>query len=146
MRGVYVLLIYVSNDTYLNVGALGHLLFRRGFYAYVGSAQNGLGKRLKRYFQGVKKKFWHIDYLISSKAVSLVGAFYKDAGKDEECKSARELGRVGFYVKGFGCSDCSCESHLFLFEDAATIEDLCLKMGFKRYFAKESPHCDASNA
>jgi Uri superfamily endonuclease len=146
MRGVYVLLIYLSVDIYLNVGALGHLLFRRGFYAYVGSAQNGLEKRLKRHFQGANKKFWHIDYLIGSRAASLVAAFYKDAGKDEECKSAREFAKAGFYVKGFGCSDCGCESHLFLFEDAAIIEDLCLKMGFKRYLAKESPHCDASGA
>jgi len=146
MRGVYVLLIYVSGDVHVKVGALGRLLFRKGFYAYVGSAQNGLENRLMRHFQGARHKFWHIDYLIGSKAAFLVGAFYKVAGKDEECKSAREFGKIGFHVKGFGCSDCGCESHLFMFKDATIIEGLCFKLGFKRYIANESPYCDTSDA
>ena len=117
MKGVYVLVVSVGKDISVNVGALGSVLFEKGLYAYVGSAQNGLEKRVERHLSKAKRRFWHIDYLLESDAVKVVEVFYKKAGKAEECRIAEKLGEGGVAVKDFGCSDCSCISHLFRVDD-----------------------------
>jgi Uri superfamily endonuclease len=113
MKGIYALVISVNKNTTIRVGALGKINFEKGFYAYVGSAQTSLEKRLERHFRKNKRRFWHIDYLLCSSAAKIEKVFYKEAEKAEECKIAEEIGRIGVAVKGFGCSDCKCESHLF---------------------------------
>lgn len=113
MKGVYALIISVNEDITVHVGALGKINFEKGFYAYVGSAQTNLEKRVKRHFEKNKRKFWHIDYLLCNKAAKIEKVFYKETEKAEECKIAEEIGGKGVAVKGFGCSDCKCESHLF---------------------------------
>ena len=131
-KGIYVLAISVSKNINVKIGSLGKLSFRKGFYAYIGSAQNHLEKRLNRHLKRVaKRKFWHIDYLLTENFVQVVRAFYKEANKPEECATARSFSAVGFPVKGFGCSDCDCQSHLFLFNDYSLLENTCLKLGFK---------------
>ncbi|MEM3565417.1 MAG: DUF123 domain-containing protein [Candidatus Bathyarchaeia archaeon] len=106
----------------------------KGFYAYVGSAQKGVEKRLIRHFRrACKKRFWHIDYLLAMDDVSVVKAFYKEAGKSEECVTAQVLKAVGSPVEGFGCSDCRCGSHLFGFNSLSHLEGACLKLGFKPF-------------
>jgi Uri superfamily endonuclease len=113
LRGVYVLIIKVEKDTYVNVGAKGKLAFKRGFYAYVGSAQKNLEQRLRRHLKKEKRKFWHIDYLLDDKATKVVQVFQKQADKTQECLIARSIGEKGEPIIGFGSSDCKCESHLF---------------------------------
>lgn len=113
MKGVYALIISVNKNITVHVGALGKINFEKGFYAYAGSAQNNLERRVERHLGRNKRKFWHIDYLLCNKAAKIEKIFYKKAEKVEECKIAKEIGRIGVAVKGFGCSDCKCESHLF---------------------------------
>lgn len=113
VKGIYVLVISVDKDVKVNVGSLGSLFFESGLYAYVGSAQNSIEKRIKRHLKKAKRKFWHIDYLLDNKYVKVVQAFYKEAEKSEECKVARELSKKGVPFASFGCSDCGCVSHLF---------------------------------
>lgn len=113
MRGIYLLLISVEKEIEVEVGALGKVNFNPGYYTYVGSAQKNLDARVERHLSNNKKKFWHIDYLLDNKNVEVVDVFYKEAGKEEECKTARELENRFPSVKGFGCSDCNCRSHLF---------------------------------
>ena len=117
MKGVYVLVISVGKSIRVRVGALGNVLFDKGLYAYVGSAQNGLEKRVERHLRKAKKKFWHIDYLLDDDAVRVVKVFCKEAGKSEECRIARRLAERGVAVRKFGCSDCGCVSHLFMLKD-----------------------------
>ena len=117
MRGIYVLIIKVSNDVAVQVGALGKLTFKRGLYAYVGSAQANLKKRVLRHLGKEKRKFWHIDYLLGSVEAKVIEMFHKEADKVGECIVARAIGERGRGVMGFGASDCSCESHLFRIED-----------------------------
>ena len=50
MNGVYCLLIKVDKDTEMKVGALGNLKLENGQYIYVGSAQNGIERRVGRHF------------------------------------------------------------------------------------------------
>ena len=112
-KGIYVLVIQVSEDISLDVGALGEMAFAKGLYAYVGSAQVNMEQRVKRHLRSEKKKFWHVDYLLTNSASKIIKVFCKEAAKPEECKTAENLSRKGEPVAGFGCSDCNCKSHLF---------------------------------
>ena len=111
MKGVYVLIISVSRNVSARVGAKGIMKFEKGTYAYVGSAQNNLEKRIARHFRGVKK-FWRIDYLLDSPRVTIRKVLTKEAMKTEECRIADVLCREGLPILSFGCSDCKCKSHL----------------------------------
>ena len=117
VNGIYVLVVSVSKDINVNVGALGSVNFERGLYAYVGSAQNNLEKRIERHLRKTKRKFWHIDYLLDDANVEVLNVFHKKAGRLEECKIARKISNVGISIEGFGSSDCKCKSHLFKIGD-----------------------------
>jgi Uri superfamily endonuclease len=117
MKGIYVLIVSVSKDFSVNVGALGTVRFGRGLYGYVGSAQNGFKRRIERHLGNNKRMFWHIDYLLANDAAEVVRVFYKDAGKLEECRISKKLAERGFPVKGFGSSDCVCNGHLVKIEN-----------------------------
>ena len=112
MIGIYVLEISVGRNISVKVGKLGSVNFEKGLYAYVGSAQNNLEKRVKRHLSKQKKNFWHIDYLLANKHVKIIGVFFKSAEKSEECGFATELAKSSLPVTGFGSSDCECTSHL----------------------------------
>jgi len=113
VRGVYLLIISIIKPVQIQVGALGNIFFKKGIYAYVGSAQNSLEKRVERHLKKVKRKFWHIDYLLENKNVKILQVFYKVAEKSDECKLAEEIGKKGTAIINFGSSDCNCKSHLF---------------------------------
>lgn len=123
-KGIYVLVILISRNITINVGALGVVRFKKGFYAYVGSAQNHLEKRVERHFKKGKRKFWHIDYLLDDDAAKILKVFYKEGVKSEECKIAKEIGKEGMLIKGFGSSDCSCKSHLFKIDNYDFLKEL----------------------
>ncbi|MBS7636758.1 GIY-YIG nuclease family protein [Candidatus Bathyarchaeota archaeon] len=132
MKGVYVLAIYVNKSLNVKVCAQKNFSLEEGFYAYIGSAQKNLEKRLMRHFTRTNKKcFWHIDRLLAADGVSVVKAFYKEAEKSEECRTAQSLGFAAFPVDVFGCSDCGCRSHLFHFSSLSLLENACLELGFK---------------
>ncbi len=113
LKGIYVLVIDVEKDVNVKVGALGQVFFKKGLYAYVGSAQNNLELRLKRHLRKDKRIFWHIDYLLVNTEAKVSKLFYKEGGKAEECLTAEDMSRLGKPVRGFGCSDCRCKSHLY---------------------------------
>lgn len=100
----YLLIAQLPEDTEITVGKLGPLRFTKGFYTYVGSAPSE--KRLERHLRKEKKTFWHIDYLLEKAHVTRICLV-----EGEECEVARRINLP--YVKGFGCSDCTCPSHLF---------------------------------
>ena len=127
MKGVYVLVVGVDKDIQESIGALGKIRFQRGTYAYVGSAQNGLEKRVARHLSEKKSLFWHIDYLLNNKYAKVTKVFYRTAGKSEECRIANILKESEDPVPKFGCSDCSCGSHLFRIKDMKSILDLRMR-------------------
>jgi Uri superfamily endonuclease len=129
MKGIYVLLIYVKNPTHINVGKLGAVTFTAGLYAYVGSAQNSLEKRVERHLRKHKRHFWHIDYLLSQDDITVPQVLYKAGAKEEECRVAKSLVAKNEPFRSFGCSDCRCESHLFkLGENAVNFANLGLAL------------------
>jgi len=111
MKGVYVLIIEKSIGEELEIGKLGTIEFKSGFYAYVGSALSG--QRIKRHLRREKRLHWHIDYLLASPGAEIREVIFKETSNREECMIARRMHEQLEHIKGFGCSDCRCESHLF---------------------------------
>ena len=114
MSFTYVLVMELFKDTEIEVGKLGTILFRRGTYTYVGSAPSE--KRLERHLKKEKKFHWHIDYFLEKARIKRI---YIVKGK--ECEVSKKIDLP--YVKGFGCSDCDCFSHLF-YGESAEISDM----------------------
>jgi len=113
LKGIYVLVIQINKAIQTKIGALGELSFTEGLYAYVGSAQNNLELRVARHRRKEKRLFWHIDYLLNSGAAKITAVYYKPGCKTEECEIASLLEANAQPITAFGCSDCSCSSHLF---------------------------------
>lgn len=112
-KGTYVLAITLDSDRDIAVGALGTLHFPAGTYCYVGSAMSGLDQRLRRHLTRDKVHRWHVDYLVAEAAD--VRAYESHPDFVPECELARMAADSGMTcaAKGFGCSDCSCATHLF---------------------------------
>ncbi|MBU2617055.1 MAG: GIY-YIG nuclease family protein [Euryarchaeota archaeon] len=119
MKGSYILLIELPKSTEIQVGSLGKIKFQAGFYAYVGSALSGLEPRIERHLRKEKKLYWHIDHLLAHGGIRKI--FYSEK---KECDTARKLAARFASIKGFGSSDCDCESHLFYSEDYGRIRDV----------------------
>ncbi|HDO19110.1 MAG TPA: DUF123 domain-containing protein, partial [Thermoplasmatales archaeon] len=49
MKGSYAIVMRLDREQNIEVGSLGEIRFRRGYYLYVGSALNGLENRIKRH-------------------------------------------------------------------------------------------------
>ena len=111
MKGSYIIYIEAKKDQVVGIGKLGDIKFRKGFYAYVGSAMNGVEARVARHLGKGKKRHWHIDYLLGKAKV--VGALCIQSNRKVECSIAARLKEKFVGVPGFGCSDCKCQSHLF---------------------------------
>ena len=130
-NGIYVVVVRIEEDVRIGVGALGNIDFAKGTYAYVGSAQKGLEKRIMRHFRKSKRKFWHIDYLLDDDHVKILRTFCKEAGKAEECRTAEKFCQKNFPVNDFGSSDCECISHLFKLRSHQILEELIREIHMK---------------
>ena len=115
--GVYLFALELGHGRPVNVGSLGSVRFKKGWYVYVGSAKRCLSRRLARHMNNSRRKVlrWHIDFLRNG--ARAVRAFPILTRLDLECRLARDVGAIAAeMVPHFGCSDCSCPSHLFRFE------------------------------
>ena len=117
--GSYLLIICVEKKSTFQVGALGQIAFAAGYYAYVGSALNHqLVNRCLRHAKppSEKKTHWHIDYVLSHENAFLERILAIPSDYREECELAATIKKQAKgMVEKFGCSDCSCSSHLFFF-------------------------------
>ena len=116
--GTYTLLLRCALSRELQIGRLGQLTFRSGFYLYVGSAfgPGGIEARVGHHLKPVRRPHWHIDYLRQKAAA--VEALPIRSSFAEECELAAAMQRLlGPGILHFGCSDCDCPSHLFYSPD-----------------------------
>jgi len=113
MKGIYCLIIFLNKSKNIRIGKRKKL-FPKGYYCYVGSALNNLEKRIQRHYSKRKKFHWHIDYFL--KHARIVDTVIKTNSKDE-CDLSRKIKSLGGRVtlKGFGSSDCKCDTHLYYF-------------------------------
>lgn len=128
MQATYTLLIELDRSALIPVGKKGHRTFKAGWYAYVGSALNGLEQRIGRHLRRKKKLHWHIDYLLEHAVVR--GIIYAETAVKHECRVARSLLETLEPVPGFGCSDCRCPTHLFYDDDTDRLRQVILS-GFE---------------
>jgi len=111
-RGSYILILRLPARKYIEIGKLGRLQFKAGYYLYAGSAQKNLTQRLERHRREGKNLFWHVDYLRAQ--AEFHWALPIRTCDDLECELASALKKIaGWEVPCFGSSDCSCNSHLF---------------------------------
>jgi sugar fermentation stimulation protein A len=110
--GVYIAFFHLAHARRIRVGQLGTIAFAPGLYAYVGTAQRNLLARLSRHGRRRKPLKWHIDHL--SVRAKMIGAIVIEGPKSLECRLATALTHDGAEpIRGFGCTDCRCRSHLF---------------------------------
>jgi len=119
-KGTYVLFLRFDKPAEAEVGSLGHISLEAGTYCYVGSAMNGLDQRVSRHLSHKKKKRWHIDFLTT--ICSEMTAYEHEGDALTECSLADHLQSMGGapVMKGFGCSDCGCQTHLFRVDEERT--------------------------
>jgi sugar fermentation stimulation protein A len=111
-RGSYLVVLKLNQKAKIEIGRMGKLTFPAGYYLYVGSALKGLTQRIERHRRILKNKFWHIDYLRDQ--TEFHAAIPIRSSEDLECEIAGAIKAIAdWQVPRFGCSDCSCESHLF---------------------------------
>lgn len=110
-KSTYILILFLSRPKRIRIGALGPVRFEPGIYFYVGSGGRSPARRIARHARARKKKFWHIDFLSAHALV--IGALVFEASRSLECPIAGALAGVFAAVPRFGCSDCTCTSHLF---------------------------------
>jgi len=131
-KGTYCLCISVDADVVVRVGALGRIEFTSGRYVYVGSAMNGLEARVRRHLKTAAgspgKVHWHIDYLLKEPEVSIEAIYTGTPGERMECAVAGVVSKLGRSIRGFGCSDCRCESHLFEVQRCTILSELGLEL------------------
>lgn len=113
-KGIYCL-VFSNPACTVRVGALGEIPFRAGWHAYIGSALGSGG--LRRLFRHVSlaenrshPQKWHVDYLTVNPHFLLSYAVFAPTGDRLECPLAARISGEG--IAGFGCSDCTCHSHL----------------------------------
>jgi Uri superfamily endonuclease len=126
MKGTYVLIIENHTDTEIEIGKIGLIAFKRGFYAYVGSALAGLEQRIKRHLRDIgnnKKLHWHIDYLLANPALEINEVVCTKMEERKECEIAANINQHLESIACFGCSDCSCTSHLFFSANLAELRE-----------------------
>ena len=118
-KGTYILILYLQQKHFIDIGKLGQFYFKRGYYSYVGSAfgPGGLRARLTHHVKIADKPHWHIDYLRKKakiKEIWVTDHFEKI--EHEWALNLRKMDGASIPVPGFGCSDCKCPAHLFYFQ------------------------------
>jgi len=127
VKGSYVLMAKMERRRRIKVGKLGEIEFEKGYYAYVGSAMNGIEARIRRHLRKDKKLRWHIDYLLQHATAEKI--YYIE--RDMECYIAEKFIEKFEYVPGFGSSDCKCASHLFYSSNLNEMVLLAKSLGMK---------------
>lgn len=110
----------LKDNVQIKIGKLGKMEFRKGHYAYVGSAMNNLENRIRRHLKRKKKLHWHIDWFLGKAEIKDV--VYFESSNKIECKVAETLTKRFESIKGFGSSDCRCTSHLFFSVDFQSLK------------------------
>ncbi|MCU0287674.1 MAG: DNA/RNA nuclease SfsA [Acidobacteria bacterium] len=117
-KGSYILVFFNEKPFKKIIGSLGQREFKKGYYVYVGSALQGLEKRIKRHLRQTKKIRWHLDYI--SPQCMKVKKIYPILRSDRiEVELARKMMEIcDEFVPGFGASDSTMDSHFFYFRES----------------------------
>jgi Uri superfamily endonuclease len=109
---LYVVLSHVPRRSRLAVGSLGTVTFKRGWYAYVGSALRARSARVARHLEREKVLRWHADYLFTAFPGECAWLVDGAAGECELARALAALPGAGRGPRRFGAGDCRCAGHL----------------------------------
>lgn len=141
--GTYALVLGSHTSTSTQIGRWGRLNIHPGYYIYVGSAfgPGGVLARVSRHYREAKSKHWHIDYLLEF--VSSISVWYSyDPIRLEHCWAQALIKMTDIKsVRGFGCSDCKCETHLFF----SVMEPELAAFASTIHGSVKSSSCDAAS-
>ena len=131
-KGIYCLVFSIRKNLNLKIGrSRKSHKFPKGFYCYVGSGMNNLEARINRHMSKGKNKFWHIDYLLDYADMLAVKTI--KTNKKMECKISKMLEKFGKQpAKGFGSSDCKCNSHLHHFKENPLADERFLSVFYRQ--------------
>jgi Uri superfamily endonuclease len=133
--GTYALVLALVEPTELQIGRLGSIRFDSPYYLYFGSAfgPGGLQARIKHHLRPLRRAHWHIDYL--RRAAEVLDVWYTSDNMRLECIWANIAleNRNTSQVRGFGSSDCRCQSHLLAATSRPNLRD------FRRRFNLMQP-------
>jgi Uri superfamily endonuclease len=130
MKGTYLIVIHLLENSKIKIGSLGELDFNLGHYLYIGSAMGNKGSatlenRVKRHSLSSEKKklFWHIDYLLANNNCIITHIYLIPSLNRMECIISKDVYEASDNcIKNFGSSDCQCPSHLYYFAEFNGIE------------------------
>lgn len=114
--GTYALIMDCRVKKKVEVGKLGSISLMPGYYIYVGSAfgPGGLRARVHRHISESQKKHWHLDYIKLFTQPLEIWYSYEPVIREHQWAGIIKMSKHSrMLMKGFGSSDCSCETHLF---------------------------------
>ena len=114
--GTYALLLSAASDELVQIGRLGQLHVRAGFYVYVGSAfgPGGVRARLAHHCRPAARPHWHIDYLRVAAHIITIWYTYDTLRREHQWAEVLQRTRgASIPLQRFGASDCTCASHLY---------------------------------
>ena len=125
MKGTYILMMKLKDNSKMRIGKLDLIDFPKGYYCYVGSAlgkavnlENRIGRHKKLNTKKSGKLKWHIDYFLVNPNSSIIDTIVIQNNHRLECSISEKLERIAKKsINGFGCSDCNCKSHFHYFEN-----------------------------
>lgn len=117
-KGIYILELFAEKNFLISAEKFKDIIFPKGFYYYIGSAQKNLKSRIERHLRKAKIIHWHIDHLTAHKSTNIVNIFILlDAEKTIEAEIANKFVKYfnsDIIVEGFGNSDINeTKTHLF---------------------------------
>lgn len=116
--GTYILVLKADQHSEIQVGKLGVLAVRPGYYVYIGSAfgPGGLRARLKHHLGCAKRLHWHIDYLRRvTHPEKIYGVVSKERYEHLWVARIGSLSAATMPLTGFGATDSRAKTHLFYF-------------------------------
>jgi Uri superfamily endonuclease len=116
--GTYALVLRCRRKDKLQIGRLGVMTLRAGFYVYVGSAcgAGGVRARVAYHLRTTVKPHWHIDYLKPRLEIAAIWCCYSRNSQEHAwARRLSELDGAVMPMSGFGASDCCCPAHLYFF-------------------------------
>lgn len=123
--GTYALLLNCRQEKPLQIGKLGELDAKPGYFVYLGSAfgPGGLSARLSHHRRPIARPRWHIDYLRTATVLTEIWFTWDPSPREHHWAGLiAALKDASIPLPGFGSTDCKCPSHLYFFEKPPSIQ------------------------
>jgi Uri superfamily endonuclease len=132
--GTYALILFCPRGKLVQIGKLGSLELRRGFYVYVGSAlgPGGVRARVTHHEKVTQRPHWHVDYLRPHTRLERVWYSLGKVSREHHwARVIRALEGASLPIAGFGSSDCRCAAHLLFFARRPSLGGLADSVTFR---------------